>query len=76
MATAEAHLIEANRHIKDAERHIEKQRDVVDRCATRGLDSLRAKELLQTMQQALDTMQRHRQTILSELGQNKRRRHA
>jgi len=76
MATAKAHLIEANRHIEEAERHIEKQRDLVERCAGRGQDSLRAKELLQTMLQALDTMQRHRQTILSELSQKKGPRRA
>lgn len=67
MPTAQDHLAEANRLIADAERHIGDQRHRLERCVARGQDSARARELLETMVRVLDTMQRHRETILSEL---------
>jgi hypothetical protein len=71
MPAAKDHLAEANRHITDAERHIGDQRHRLERCIARGQDSARARELLETMLRALDTMQRHRETILSELAPGK-----
>ena len=68
---AREHLAEANKHIEEAEAQIAGQTALIAELAADGHDTMEAEELLESFIATLDTMQRHRETILSELNNSK-----
>jgi len=63
MTTEHDHLAVAIRHIVSGEARVRQQRELVDRLAQHGHDTVLAQTVLDTMQTSLQQMQEHRQMI-------------